>query len=118
MARLPRLVVPGRLHLVLQRAHGAGVVFRSDDDYASYKRALMASAVEQRVALHAFALTPSQVLLLQQSAQQLPAAEMFQQMGRAANLETARRRQELTLGVDIPPRKQVAQADQRRRRKR
>src|SRR5258706_3473553 len=31
MARLPRLVVPGRLHLLLQRSHGIGPVFGSDE---------------------------------------------------------------------------------------
>ena len=42
------------------------------------------------------------------------ATQVVQQMRRAANLETARRGEELALGVDLMPRKEVAQADQRR----
>ena len=91
MARLPRLVVPGRLHLVLQRAHGAGVVFGSDDDYASYKRALTASAVEHRVALHAFALTPSQVLLLLTPSTAMGISRMLQAVGRRFGADYNRR---------------------------
>ena len=44
--------------------------------------------------------------------------QLGQQVSRAANLEAARRRQKLALGVDRVGRKEVPEADQRRRRQR
>src|SRR5262249_10882497 len=43
-------------------------------------------------------------------------AQALQQVYGAADLETARRGQELALGVQVPPREEVAQADHGRRR--
>ena len=43
--------------------------------------------------------------------------QMVEQMHRTANLETARRGEELALGVHVMPRKEVAQTNRRRLRK-
>jgi putative transposase len=82
MARLPRLVVPGHLHLVLQRAAGEGVVFRDDVDFAAYRRALGPAAADHGVLLHAWALTASQVLLLVTPKDATGASRMLQAVGR------------------------------------
>ena len=64
MARLPRLAVAGQAHLVLMLGHSAQQVFADDDDRRQFLAALRESALQQQVAVHAYALLPSQVLLL------------------------------------------------------
>jgi len=64
VARLPRLTLAGHVHLVMQRAPAGMTVFRDADDHRLYLQHLRDLALEQRVAVHAYCLTPSQVLLL------------------------------------------------------
>jgi putative transposase len=64
MARLPRLLVPGQLHLVLQRSAGGLPVFRSEADAELYLAALRELVREHEVLIHAYALLPTQVLML------------------------------------------------------
>lgn len=64
MARLSRLVVPGQLHLVLQRSHGSQPVFGDDADRRLYLDALTAAARETHVAIHAYGLLDAEVRLL------------------------------------------------------
>ncbi len=82
MARLPRLVIAGQLHLVVQMAHGADPVFRDDADHEGYLQTLMASAREQRVAVHAYALLASGVLLLLTPSSAESLGRMMQAVGR------------------------------------
>ncbi|HEV7915338.1 MAG TPA: transposase [Albitalea sp.] len=91
MARLPRLVVAGQLHLLVQRSHAGHPVFRSDADFASYRSALIASAAEQGVAIHAYALTPSQVLLLVTPQTGTALSRMLQAVGRRFGADYNRR---------------------------
>ena len=44
MARLPRLVVAGQAHFVVQRGHGGAPVFADDSDRAAYLAALREAA--------------------------------------------------------------------------
>lgn len=64
MARLPRLLVPGQLHLVIQRSVGGSTVFATDADAQLYTAPLRDLAREHEVLIHAYALLPGQVLLL------------------------------------------------------
>ncbi len=64
MARLPRLAVAGAAHLALMLGHSAQPVFVDDDDRRQFLAALLESALQQQVAVHAYALLPSQVALL------------------------------------------------------
>jgi putative transposase len=64
MARLPRLLVPGQLHLVIQRSVGGLSVFATDADAELYLAALRDLVREHEVSIHAYALLPSQVMLL------------------------------------------------------
>jgi len=91
MARLPRLTIAGQLHLVLQRAHAGAAVFRNDEDFAGYRRALAASAPEHGVALHAYALTPTQVLLLATPREATSLSRMWQALGRRFGADYNRR---------------------------
>lgn len=93
MARLARLIVAGQLHLVMQRAHDGQPVFRSDEDYASYRAALVQAAAEHRVALHAYALTPAQVLLLLTPSTAVGPSRMLQAIGRRFGADYNRRHQ-------------------------
>jgi putative transposase len=91
MARLPRLIVAGQLHLVLQRAHGGAAVFQHEQDFDSYRRALVQAAAENGVALHAYALTPSQVLLLVTPSNPVGPSRMMQAVGRRFGADYNRR---------------------------
>lgn len=64
MARLPRLAVAGQAHLALMLGHSAQPVFTDDDDRRQFLAALRESALQHGVAVHAYALRPSEVLLL------------------------------------------------------
>ena len=64
MARLPRLAVAGHLHLLIQRGHNGQVVFKDNDDRADYLRHVRDAAAAHQVAIHAYALPPTEVLLL------------------------------------------------------
>ena len=64
MARLPRLAVAGQAHLALMLGHSAQPVFADDDDRQAFLAALRDAARQHGVAVHAYALQPTQVLLL------------------------------------------------------
>lgn len=91
MARLPRLVVAGQLHLLVQRSHGGSPVFRDDADYLLYRQALGALAGEHGVAIHAYALLPEQVLLLATPSSAQSFSRLLQALGRRFGAEYNRR---------------------------
>jgi putative transposase len=64
MARLPRLVLPGHAHHLVQRGHNRQPVFLDDEDRRNYLAALHEAARAQAVAVHAYALLPNEVQLL------------------------------------------------------
>jgi putative transposase len=64
MARLPRLCIPGELHLVVQRGHNRQPVFQDEVDRNAYLQALRDAAAEHRLSLHAYALLETEVQLL------------------------------------------------------
>lgn len=95
MARLPRLVVPGLPHLVIQRGHNDQPVFVDDADRLAYLKVLGTAAVEAGVELHAYGLQPSEVRLIATPSTQGALAAMMQAVGRryvrAFNLRHGRR---------------------------
>ncbi|HEX6706292.1 MAG TPA: transposase [Albitalea sp.] len=91
MARLPRLTIAGQLHLVLHRAHAGAHVFRDDEDFAAYRQALIASAPEHGVAIHAYTLLASQVLLLVTPREATSLSRMWQALGRRFGADYNRR---------------------------
>jgi putative transposase len=82
MARLPRLLVPGQLHLVIQRSAGGLPVFRSDADAALYLAGLRDLVREHQVLIHAYALLPNQVLLLLTPGHAQSLSRLMQAQGR------------------------------------
>ena len=82
MARLPRLCVPGQLHLLIQRAQHGQTVFAEAVDCEAYLDALRDAAVTNRVSIHAFALMPGEVRLLATPADAQAIGRMIQSLGR------------------------------------
>lgn len=82
MARLPRLVVPGHAHVLVQRGHGDRPVFVDDIDRANYLAALRESAPASGVELLAWALLDDQVLLLVRPASATGPSRLLQSVGR------------------------------------
>jgi len=82
MARLPRLVLPGLAHSLIQRGHGSRAVFENDDDRQSYLEALREAASVQKVAVHAYALRDDAVQLLVTPPQAAALSQMVQAVGR------------------------------------
>lgn len=91
MARLPRLAIPGHLHLVAQRTHAGEATLRDEQDLASCRRHLVDAARQHGVSLHAYALVPTQVLLLATPAAASSLSRMWQALGRSFGAEYNRR---------------------------
>jgi putative transposase len=91
MARLPRLVVAGQLHLLVQRSHGGHPVFRGDEDFEAYRHSLAELAPQHGVAVHAYALLPTQVLLLVTPSQSTSLSRLWQALGRRFGADYNRR---------------------------
>jgi putative transposase len=64
MARLPRLCVPGRPHLLLQRGHNRQEVFVDDTDRVRFRDLLQEAAARHAVQVHAYGLLDEEVRLL------------------------------------------------------
>jgi putative transposase len=64
MARLPRVSLPGQVHLVLLRCRVGEAMFVDDEDRRRYRLALLDSSREHTVAVHAYVLLDEQVQLL------------------------------------------------------
>lgn len=82
MARLPRLAVAGQAHLALMLGHSTQPVFVDDDDRRQFLAALRESALQHGVAVHAYALRPSEVLLLLTPATATALGTLMQGLGR------------------------------------
>ncbi len=82
MARLPRLVLPGHAHLVIQRGHSARPVFVDGQDRAAYLDALFEAAAAEPVQLHAWALLDAEVRLLATPGTATALSRVMQALGR------------------------------------
>jgi putative transposase len=82
MARLPRLVVPGLAHYVVQRGHNRGPVFTDAEDRAEFLRALREAAAAQQVVVHAYALPDDELQLLVTPSSAPALSRMMQTLGR------------------------------------
>lgn len=82
MARLPRLVVAGQAHHVLQRGHNAQPVFVDDEDRRLYLHALQEAARAQAVQVHAYALLDHEVQLLLRPGTEAGLSRTMQAVGR------------------------------------
>ena len=82
MARLPRLVVPGQAHHLVQRGHNAQSVFIDDEDRRQYLAALRDALRAHAVVLHAYALLDDAVQLLLRPPSEAALSRMVQAVGR------------------------------------
>ena len=96
MARLPRLVLPGHAHYMIQRAHGSLAgrgVFADAADRATYTAALREAAAAERVQVHAYALLDDEVQLLATPAEATALGRMVQALARRYGSAYNRRHQ-------------------------
>jgi putative transposase len=82
VARLPRLVVPGQAHHLVQRGHNAQPVFIDDEDRRQYLAALRDALRAHAVVLHAYALLDDAVQLLLRPLSETALSRMVQAVGR------------------------------------
>jgi putative transposase len=82
MARLPRLDLADRLHLVVQRGRAGHAIFVDDEDRRRFMQAMLDSSRECAVAIHAYALTDESVLLLATPSEPSSVSRFVQAVGR------------------------------------
>jgi putative transposase len=82
MARLPRLSAPGRLHPVIQRGNNGQAIFQDAEDRDVFLRLLAEAVLHCEVALHAYALVDTEVLLLATPKEASGLSQMMQAVGR------------------------------------
>lgn len=82
MARLPRLSAANQVHLLVQRGNNGQATFIDDDDRKAFLAALHNAALDHRVAIHAYALTGNEALLLATPADAGATSRMIQTLGR------------------------------------
>lgn len=82
MARQPRLILPKQAHHILQRGNDRQRIFRDAEDYARFLGWLLEAARFYRVAVHAYALLPTQLHLLATPETEEGLAAMMQKLGR------------------------------------
>jgi putative transposase len=91
VARLPRLVVPGQAHYLIQRGHGMRAVFADAEDRRQYLGALLESARLEGVLLHAYALLDDEVQWLVTPADASALGRIVQAVGRRYGVYANRR---------------------------
>lgn len=82
MTRLARLVMPGHVHLVVQRGRGDLPVFRDAVDARAYLDALAHGARECRVGVHGFGVLPGEARLLLTPTDDAGLGALMQSVGR------------------------------------
>lgn len=82
MARLPRLVLPGHPHHIIQEGNDRQHIFRDDGDYQRFLGWLKDCAREFKVSVHAYALLPTHFHLLATPSTEEGLARMMQRLGR------------------------------------
>lgn len=82
MARLPRLVIPGQPHHLIQRGNDRQPIFREAEDYQQFLRWLHESARQFHVAIHAYVLMTNHLHLLVTPVDDTGLGRMMQWIGR------------------------------------
>jgi putative transposase len=82
MARLARLCIAGQLHVIMQKARNEERVLADESECTAYWSCLRRAAEVEKVAIHAFALTPSQVRILATPPSHAALGAMMQSAGR------------------------------------
>ncbi len=82
MARLPRLIVPGQPHHVIQTGNNNQTIFQGTEDYQAFLGWLRTAAKNYKVAVHAYVLMPNHLHLLVTPADADGLGQMMQWIGR------------------------------------
>lgn len=82
MARLPRMVVAGLAHLVVQRTLSGCTAFADDEDLQRFLQALRAALAAENVQLHAHGVRGDELRLLVRPAGAAALARLMQSIGR------------------------------------
>lgn len=82
MARLPRLVLAGQVHVIVHAGNGGEQVFADEVDRDVYLEYLRDAARAADVAVHAYGLHPGEVRLLATPETDTALAQMMQSVGR------------------------------------
>ncbi len=82
MARLARLAAAGLVHLLIQRGNNGQAVFVDRPDRESYLHLLREAAAASQVAIHAYALTDNEAILLATPTDAAGLSRMMQSLGR------------------------------------
>ncbi len=82
MARLPRLCIAGETHLLIQRVRADEPVLAEGSDCEAYLACLREAWLAAGVAVHAFAVTPTQIRLLATPSGDAALGTMLQATGR------------------------------------
>lgn len=82
MARQPRLVLAGQLHLVRQQGHNGQPIVRRAEDVDDWLHALHDVAVTRRVEIHGFALCATEYRLLAAPSDASALGRLLQDLGR------------------------------------
>jgi putative transposase len=82
MARLPRLVLPGQPHHIIQRGNNRQAIFVDDKDRQHFLATLREAALTHQVAIHAYVLMDNHVHLLATPQQVDGLSRMMQSLGR------------------------------------
>jgi putative transposase len=83
MARLARLAIAGRPHLILQRTLPSQPAFIDDEDRLALLAALRSVAAAERVAVHAYGLYDHELRLLVTPAEAASLGRLMQSLGRS-----------------------------------
>lgn len=82
MARPVRLALAGEMHYVIQCGHNRQDAFADDHDRATYLAMLRDAALQYGVAIHAYALLPTEVHLLATPSAAQSLSRLMQSLGR------------------------------------
>lgn len=82
MARMPRLVIPGELHHLLQRGHNRQVIVHDAEDANAFLAALREASQLHDVKVHGYALMPTHLHLLVTPGREDSLARAMQTLGR------------------------------------
>ena len=82
MARLPRLVLPGQPHHIIQRGNNRQAIFVDDKDRQHFLATLRECALTHQVAIHAYVLMDNHLHLLLTPSTAEALSRMMQSLGR------------------------------------
>jgi REP-associated tyrosine transposase len=82
MPRLPRYVLPGHPHHIIQRGNNRCPIFVSDEDYGCFKHSLSEACERHDCQIHAYVLMTNHVHLLMTPQKENSLAKVLQSVGR------------------------------------